>query len=119
MIIGDLGQVGHQHNIIIEHRIEGLRCISDLHPSFMAMQYPVLFLFDEDDFRIDIKYRNTSNTKSSIRKYVTMREFYTYRIQQRIDEGKILIRGGRLFQQYIIDTFSSVEKERLDYIKRN
>ncbi len=45
-----------------------------------------------------------------------MREFYAYRIQNRLGEGKTLIRGGNLFQQYIVDAFSCIEEERLDCI---
>ncbi|XP_020102630.1 uncharacterized protein LOC109720149 [Ananas comosus] len=48
-----------------------------------------------------------------------MREFYAYRIQNRIAEGRTLISGGKLFQQYLVDAFSCVEEERLDYIRRN
>ena len=96
-----------------------MRQISDLHPSFMAIQYSILFSFGEDGFRIDISYRKSSHRHSNIRQYVTTREFYAYRIQQRINEGRTLIKGERLFLKYIVDAFSCVKEERLDYIKRN
>nr|CAD1844330.1 unnamed protein product [Ananas comosus var. bracteatus] len=99
--------------------MEGLKRITDLHPSFMAMQYPILFPYGEDGFRLGIKYNEHSRRKVACRKNVTMREFYAYRIQNRISEGKTLIKGGKLFQQYLVDAFSCVEEERLDYIRRN
>ncbi|XP_020102972.1 uncharacterized protein LOC109720334 [Ananas comosus] len=43
LIVGDLGSVDRQRDIIVEHKTEGLKHISDLHPSFIAMQYPILF----------------------------------------------------------------------------
>ncbi|XP_020080111.1 uncharacterized protein LOC109703807 [Ananas comosus] len=119
LIVGDLGSVDRQRDIIVEHKTEGLKRISDLHPSFMAMQYPILFPYGEDGFRLGIRCRQTSRRKTNSRQCVTMREFYAYRIQNRLREGKTLVRGGRLFQQYIVDAFACIEEERLQYIRRN
>ncbi|XP_020105809.1 uncharacterized protein LOC109722257 [Ananas comosus] len=119
LIIGDFGSVDGQRDIVVEHKIAGLKRISDLHPSFTAMQYPILFPYGEDGFRIGMTYSNTSRGKVGSRKCVTMREFYAYRIQNRLIEGKTLIRGGKLFQQYVVDAFSCIEENRLDYIRRN
>ena len=46
-----------------------------------------------------------------------MREFYAYRIPQRRTEGQTLQRGGRLFQQYIVDAYSIIEEKRLQYLR--
>nr|CAD1836026.1 unnamed protein product [Ananas comosus var. bracteatus] len=119
LIVGDLGCADRQRDIIVEHKTDGLKRISDLHPSFMAMQYPILFPYGEDGFHIRIKYNETSRIRELSRQCVTMREFYAYRIQNRPAEGTTLVRGGKLFQQYIVDAFSCVEEERLDYIRRN
>ena len=48
LIVGDIGEYNRQRDIIIEHRSGGLKRINDLHPSFMAMQYPLLFPYGED-----------------------------------------------------------------------
>ncbi|XP_050212521.1 uncharacterized protein LOC126664257 [Mercurialis annua] len=48
-----------------------------------------------------------------------MREYYAYFIQQRRSDQSALLRGGRLFQQFIVDAFTCIEQERLDFIKRN
>ncbi|XP_020097133.1 uncharacterized protein LOC109716214 [Ananas comosus] len=119
LIVGDFGSADRQRDIVVEHKIEGLKRISDLHPSFMAMQYPILFPYREDGFLIGMKYNSDSQRIIGSRKNITMREFYSYRIQNRIAEGKTLLRGGRLFQQYLVDTFSCIEEDRLDYIRRN
>ncbi|XP_020103317.1 uncharacterized protein LOC109720538 isoform X3 [Ananas comosus] len=119
LIVGDLGSVDRHRDIIVDHKTEGLKRISDLHPSFMAMQYPILFPYGEDGFRLGIQCRQTSRRKTNSRQYITMREFYAYRMHNRLEEGKTLISGGKLFQQYIVDAFSCVEEERLQYIRRN
>ena len=48
-----------------------------------------------------------------------MREYYAYKLQQRAEEGKTLIRGGRLYQQYIVDAFTSIEQDRLQWLRKN
>nr|CAD1830264.1 unnamed protein product [Ananas comosus var. bracteatus] len=89
LIVGDLGSADRHRDIVVEHKTQGLKRISDLHPSFMAMQYHILFPYGEDGFRIDIKYNGTTGKKVGTRKCVTMREFYAYRIQNRIAEGDV------------------------------
>ena len=48
-----------------------------------------------------------------------MRDFYCYQLQQRINQRNTLFKSGRLFQQYIVDAYASVEEHRLDYIRKN
>lgn len=119
LIVGDFGSADRQRDIVVEYKTAKLQRISDLHPSFMSMQYPILFPYGEDGFRLGIKYSELSHRKKGCRNCVTMREFYAYRIQNRLQEGRTLISGGKLFQQYIVDAFSCVEEERLNYIRRN
>ena len=119
LIVGDFGAYDKNRDIIVEYKTGHLKRISVLHPSLMAMQYPILFPYGEDGYRIDIDYTSVGRSNSLMRKFVTMREYYAYRIQQRLNEPSVILRGGRLFQQYIVDAFSCVEEERLDFIRRN
>ena len=48
-----------------------------------------------------------------------MLEYYAFRLQQRRCEATTLICGDRLFQQYIVDAFASVEENRLRFIIKN
>lgn len=49
-------------DVIIEHRTYGLKRISELHPSFMAMQYPLFFPYGEDGYRTDIPHAYVDET---------------------------------------------------------
>lgn len=104
---------------MVEHKSSGLQRINDLHPTFMAMQYPILFPYDEDGFRLGIKYYSCSSRAEIKRGNVTAREFYSYIIQQRLDQGLTLLKGGKFFHQYLIDAFINIEGMRLEYIKKN
>ena len=48
-----------------------------------------------------------------------MREYYAYLIQQRNIEDNTWIRGGRLFQQFVIDCYAIIEETRLRYIREH
>lgn len=48
-----------------------------------------------------------------------MRAFIAYQIQERELPLPTLLRGGRLFQQYLVDSFATLEEDRLDYIRKN
>ncbi|XP_038719916.1 uncharacterized protein LOC120012542 [Tripterygium wilfordii] len=119
LIVGDFGDGSEHRDIIIEDKIEGLKRISESHPSFMSMQYPLLFPYGEDGYLRGFRYEGVLSGRTTERTCMTMREYYAFRLQQRHHEGKTLIRGGKLFQQYIVDAFSCVEEERLHFIRYN
>ncbi|KAK1364212.1 hypothetical protein POM88_039773 [Heracleum sosnowskyi] len=67
----------------------------------------------EDGYDDDIPYEATKNNKGKKRKRLTQKEYYSYRLQVRHNEGNTARLGGRLFQQYVVDAFSSIEQARL------
>ena len=85
----------------------------------MALQYPLLFPYGEDGYMFGIPYRTFVGGNSRKRKSVTMREYYAYRLQQRSHEGRTLLLGGRLFQQFIIDAYTCIEEKRLRWVRTN
>ncbi|XP_074362378.1 uncharacterized protein LOC141702627 [Apium graveolens] len=108
----------NRRDIVAEHKRNGLQHISELHPSFMSLQYPLLFPFGEDGYRINIKHRNANNSKSE-KDTVSMRQYYAFRAQYRVAEGHALLLGGRLFLQFIVDAWCSVERMRLIWVQRH
>ncbi|GJU56648.1 ATP-dependent DNA helicase PIF1-like protein [Tanacetum coccineum] len=85
----------------------------------MALQYPLLFPYGEDGFHEKIPYHTNEVSQKTNRGFVTMKEFYAYIIQQRNDQGTTLLRGGRLFQQYLVDAFIAVEEKILKWSRNN
>ncbi|XP_039130858.1 uncharacterized protein LOC120267239 [Dioscorea cayenensis subsp. rotundata] len=119
LIVGDIGINEHGRDIIVEHKQEGLKRISDLHPLFMPLQYPLLFPYGEDCFHLNIDYEESPIRSKLGRKCLTMREYYAYLLQQRNIENNTLLRGGRLFQQFIVDCYAIIEDTRLRYIREH
>jgi len=48
-----------------------------------------------------------------------MRQWFAFRIQEREDECQTLLRTKRLFQQFLYDAYTTIESNRLNYIKFN
>ena len=119
LIVGDLIDTNRERDIVVETQSDGLQRITDLHLSFMAMQYPILFPFGEDGFYIGIPYFNNEGRRKTKRETVTMREYYAYRIQHRRNEGQTILCGRRLFQQFIVNAYTAIEEERLRFIRKN
>jgi len=119
LIVGDFSEDKKSPDVIIQDRGGGLRRISNLHANYMALQYPILFPYGEQGFKLGIKYNRSGTLRVGVRGEVTMLEYYAFRLQQRRCEATTLIRGDRLFQQYIVDAYASVEENRLRYIVKN
>jgi hypothetical protein len=119
LIVGDFSEEKKSPDIIIQDRGGGLRRISNLHANYMALQYPILFPYGEQGFKLGIKYNCSGTLRVGLRGEVTMLKYYAFRLQQRRSKGITLISGDRLFQQYIVDAYTSVEENRLRFIINN
>ncbi|XP_050123958.1 uncharacterized protein LOC126601311 [Malus sylvestris] len=119
LIVGDIGLFDSNRDIIIESKSEGLKHVTKLNPKFMSLQYPILFSYGEDGYRPNLKWNENYNGQKSKRQRVPMRAFIAYQIQERQPGLTTLLKGGRLFQQYLVDSYATLEEDRLDYIRQN
>ena len=119
LIVGDFNIESSEKDIIVENQSLGLQRINGTHPSFMALQYPLLFPYGEDEYMLGLPYRNLNGSNSRKRESITMREYYAYRLQKCFHEGKTLLLGRRLFQQFIVDAYTSIKDERLQWVRFN
>ncbi|KAM0025767.1 putative helitron helicase-like domain-containing protein [Helianthus debilis subsp. tardiflorus] len=62
-------------------------------------------------------HRSEANTRSG-RTTVAMREYYCYKFPNRSTEN-VLLFGGRLLQQFVIDVYVKIETSRLEFCERN
>lgn len=119
LITNDFGQGIPSRDIIVNYKDTGKQRISELHPSYMALQYPLLFPYGEDGFHDSIPFHNNTGGRQTIRGFITMKEYYAYIIQQRKNQGTTLLRGGRLFQQFFVDAYTAIEEQRLKWTRKN
>ncbi|XP_071727915.1 uncharacterized protein [Rutidosis leptorrhynchoides] len=121
LIVGDINVSSFdERDILIESHVEGLKRISELHPEYLALQYPLLFIYAEDGYRADILHRDVDVYEHTTwkKKRVTMREFFAYKLQERAVPTLVHL-GRKLYQQFVVDAYTMIEAERISYIRKN
>lgn len=113
IMVGNSDNTTPDRDIIIHDKIVSLQRISYVHPKLMALQYPILFPNGEDGYHNNIPFQSSEVGTTNDRDIISLKDFYSYRFQIRENEGMSPRLGGRLFQQYIVDAFSSIEQTRL------
>ncbi|XP_073125562.1 uncharacterized protein [Henckelia pumila] len=98
-------------DIIIQGIGGNLISIQDIVGYYDPLQYP-LFL-PHGTYGWDINSRNIDGTQ------LTCLNYYAYILQIREHSPSLLLRGGRLFQQYVVDNYLKIETQRLRWIRSN
>ncbi|KAL4287942.1 hypothetical protein AHAS_Ahas19G0236600 [Arachis hypogaea] len=118
LIVGDFDRSDAGRDIIVQSKNRNLQCIHETHTCYWPLQYPLLFPYGKDGYQEDIPYRHVRSRENiPIRQRVSLREFVCFRIQEREAEFGTILKSSRLFQQFIVDSFSIVESQRLSYIR--
>jgi len=117
LVVGDYDAADFERDIIVEKQSGYLKRISVFEPSYLPLQYPLLFSRGEDGYRRDIKFTDRPTKKTIQRIYVSMKEWFAYKIQQRDILQSHLLYARRLLQQFCVDGFSMIEAWRLKWYR--
>ncbi|KAL3620039.1 hypothetical protein CASFOL_034951 [Castilleja foliolosa] len=112
LIVGDFDEQLGNRDIVIQTRSGILQRINELHPSYMGLQYPLLFPYGEDGYRDDYCYSRDRAEGGRKRIKVTVRDFFAYRFHDRSNDDSLLLKCRRLTQQLIVDAYTIVESGR-------
>ena len=100
-------------DIVIRLRNGNIRRISELHPSYDPMQYPIAFPYGTDGYSIYLKGRGVGGRGPG--RKITQMQYYSYHIQVR--EGNHLLKLGRLFQYILVDAYCKIEASNLRFLQ--
>ncbi|KAL3639574.1 hypothetical protein CASFOL_017481 [Castilleja foliolosa] len=89
LIVGDFDEGLGTRDILIETRSGKLQRINELHPSYLGLQYPLIFSYGEDGYRDDFFYSYPNQTVQRKRTKITMRDFFAFRFHDRVDECEL------------------------------
>ena len=117
LIVGNEGSDIQVRDIVLQTSDGGVQHINELHPSYLPLQYPLLFPFGEDGYRDDIKHSEEALIESNSRKRVSIQEYLSYRIMLRPTQMSTIIHAGKLLQQFIVDVYTMMESQRLMWYK--
>ncbi|GKE37617.1 DNA helicase, partial [Tanacetum coccineum] len=105
-------------DLIVEEHCRFLQRVNKLHPCYMSLQFPLLLIYSEDGYHKDMKLANVSGQSSKADKRMSMNMYYSYQMHDRLNHYSLLLRGGKLFQQYIVTAYCAIEQNCLDYIRQ-
>ncbi|KAF8393421.1 hypothetical protein HHK36_021665 [Tetracentron sinense] len=110
-ILSDVGNnEGRQaRDIIVQTRTGHLQNVADTAGYYDPLQYPLLLPYGTHGWDIDVYNERQQR--------VSCRSYYAYMLQIRDSDPSILLRGGRLFQQYSVDNYVKIETQRLRYLR--
>ena len=114
-------------DLILTHRpIQGsteerarLERIHFTHPAYMPLHYVLLFPDGDIGRHFGLRLQSNANrTRKRLR--ISAQMYYRYILYNRSIERdpNIIHLSGRLFQQFIVDAYSIVELERLEFLRR-
>lgn len=96
LVVNDLGTTDDGRDLVVQDHASHLQKVYESHRKFMAMQYPLLFPYGEDDFHEDLKYRQYGRARAIKRDSVTILEYFVYRLHDRDDDFNTPLRCRRL-----------------------
>ncbi|XP_056864147.1 uncharacterized protein LOC108828991 [Raphanus sativus] len=112
LIPGDFNLEMDRRDIDLQEKQTGsLKRISEIHPSYLALQYPLIFSYGEDGFRLGIKKRDSPAADRLKRKDISMRQWFAFRLFERDGECQT--------QQFLVDAFTTIETNRICLLKQN
>ncbi|RZC16800.1 ATP-dependent DNA helicase PIF1 [Glycine soja] len=79
VIVGDASQPINR-DIILKEQNGRLQRINELHPSYLGLQYPLMFPYGEDEHSNDIKHRDTGDSHQRKRNRLIIKEFLCFRL---------------------------------------
>ena len=120
LIVGDFDSATNKRDIVLHMQEGGIKRISELHPSYLALQYPLLFPYGEDGYDTDIYHFGiTDYTPTNKKTRVSMKEYFAYTLQDRENTLSMILNSRRLCQQFIVDAYTMIESERMSYVEKN
>ena len=107
-----------RRDIVIQRRDQQLRRIDEMHPSYDALQYPLIFWTGNDTYHYTLKQVNPQTGLPTTKKLTAM-SYYSYQLMIRDDHQNFVLKCGPLLSQFVVDMYAKIESERLLYLRLN
>ncbi|GJV53078.1 DNA helicase [Tanacetum coccineum] len=119
IVFGGTSLMETEFDLIVEEHSRIPQRVNKLHPCYMSLQFPLIFIYGEEGYHKDMKLINVPGHSGSTSKRMSMNMYYGYQIHDRLNHYNLLPRAGKLFQQYVVTAYCAIEQNRLDYIRQN
>lgn len=115
IFVSNDGAPPKDRDIVVYPRDEPPRNISYMSSHSDPMVYPLFFPGGDLGWYSGMLHNPANRTQKRVK--VTQLQFYSHRLAVRANFSPLFY-GGKLFQQYIVDSYVKTEAARLDFIRR-
>ncbi|KYM96549.1 ATP-dependent DNA helicase PIF1 [Cyphomyrmex costatus] len=105
------GEIPESYVTIRNKNTKILQNVSTMDPNVEPWIYPLFYPYGTQGWHCNL-------TKLNSNKRITRGQYIKYRIAIR-DEFNTFLRGRRLFQQWLVDSYVKIEKDRINYCKNH
>ena len=104
-------------NIVLHCRNEAsLLWVNEGHAAYCTLHYVLLFPHREHEWHDELR-QNVEEDGTVKRTWITQTRFAAYRLQIRQNEKSLILCGGKLLQQYMVNMWAVVDQARLSYLR--
>nr|GEZ67745.1 DNA helicase [Tanacetum cinerariifolium] len=118
VVFAESSATENEFDLIIKEHSRFPQRVNKLHPCYMSLQFPLLFVYGEDGYQKDMKLANVRGQSTKANKRMSMNMYYSYQIHDRLNHYSLLLRGGKLFQQYVVTAYCTIKESHLDHIRQ-
>ncbi|KAF7150782.1 hypothetical protein RHSIM_Rhsim02G0030300 [Rhododendron simsii] len=116
---GDGTEKSGMRDIVLHLRgNNGLMRVNECHPAYLPLHYVLLFPRGELGWEPEMRHWDV-RSKQYTDNRLTQMEFYSFHLFQRNLEYSTILRGGKLFQEFIVDAWAATEQNRLNFHRLN
>ncbi|GJU90164.1 DNA helicase [Tanacetum coccineum] len=82
------------YNVIIEEHSGFTQRVHKLHPCYMSLQFPLLFIYGQEGYHLGLKLLDVPGISSGKQKKMSINMYYAYQLHERRKQYTLLTRGG-------------------------
>ncbi|PWA94201.1 hypothetical protein CTI12_AA062540 [Artemisia annua] len=72
------------YDVVIERHSREPESVNKLHPTYMSLQFPLLFVYGEEGYHLNLTLRNSDPLDTQEEKKMTMKMYYAYQLCDRV-----------------------------------
>lgn len=106
-----------RRDIVLHCRNEAsLLQVNEGHAAYCTLHYVLLFPYGEHEWHDELR-QNVEEDGTVKRTRITQTHFVAYQLQTRQNEKSLILRGGKLLQQYMVNMWAVADQGRLSYLR--
>ncbi|XP_051158478.1 uncharacterized protein LOC127279882 [Leptopilina boulardi] len=111
------GEIPESYITVYNKSNKQLQVVSNLDPNVEPWIYPIFYPLGNKGYSIDMIRRDSD--KRNRNHTISRSAYIKYKIAIRDNEFNQFLLGGRLFQQWVVDNYVKIEKDRLKFCANN